>query len=147
MCTLSCGARLYIRYVCFRRLLIEDYLMILAMAIIFTITVITQLYIGDVYYIMAVGNGEEMPGPTFPDDMKRGLLGTMLHSVLTLIALWIVKFNFLLFFRRLGRDIPKYHIFWWIVTVTTAACGVVAVGIVNPLFSDNHPLESPNQSS
>jgi len=104
----------------------EDYLMLTLLVLFVGITINAQLHIDDVYLVMDVTNGVVVPPPTFlNEDLPRALRAIFANNTLSSIAVFGVKFNFLLFFRRLGADITEYKIFWWIVVlVTTGVFGL-----------------------
>ncbi|KAK2599843.1 hypothetical protein N8I77_011565 [Diaporthe amygdali] len=84
VCTIAFIARAYIRYVCFHRLLAEDYLMLLALAMHNSQAVLAQIYANQKAFV-AVG----------------------ICINLSMIGILIVKINFLLFFRRIGANIGE----------------------------------------
>lgn len=55
--------------------------------------------------------------------------------VFFLVALYVVKANFMFFFRRLGsRGMPRFNIIWWISFAVVMACGVVSLCLGVPTF-------------
>lgn len=121
--------RAYIRWAVFRKLLVDDWLMLFALILMCATSVLGQLWLKHVYTLVAVGNGA-MPGPTFLDDAHTGLLAFGSASLLWYIGIWVVKFNFLIFFYRLGHQVTPYLIFWWIVLVITLGCGATGIGLM-----------------
>lgn len=52
-----------------------------------------------------------------------------------MIALYVVKANFMFFFRRLGsRAMPRFQLVWWIAFAVVIACGIVSVCLGVPTF-------------
>ena len=49
--------------------------------------------------------------------------------ILSMTALWLVKFSFLLFFRKLGNHVRRQKILWWAVLGFTSASYVVCIGL------------------
>ena len=49
--------------------------------------------------------------------------------ILSLTALWLVKFSFLLFFRKLGNHVRRQKILWWAVLGFTSASYVVCISL------------------
>ncbi|KAK3335205.1 hypothetical protein B0T19DRAFT_436090 [Cercophora scortea] len=136
LCVIAYSARIYVRLVAFGRLLIDDWLMFVALVLLLATAIIGQLVLKYIYTLMEVGNGEYLPGPTFLDDTATGLHAFGAASLLWYIGIWIIKLNFLIFFYRLGSKIREYLIFWWIVLVITIGCGALSIGIMqfNCLF-------------
>lgn len=74
----------------------------------------------------------ELP-PDFLDQAARYQKLAYIYIALIWIAIFAVKFSFLLFFKNLVRCIRSMTIYWWITTVGT---GIVwAFGIAQPFIS------------
>ncbi|KAF2443117.1 hypothetical protein P171DRAFT_345637, partial [Karstenula rhodostoma CBS 690.94] len=99
-------------------------------AVLIAISVVLQFYLGDLYALLHVQNMLAAPGPDFINQMTRGLKGDAIAIVLSIIGLWVIKLNFLLFFYRIGYQIKSYLITWWVALVVVMACGVVNLGMV-----------------
>ncbi|KAI0188148.1 hypothetical protein EV127DRAFT_513172 [Xylaria flabelliformis] len=130
LCLISVSVRTYTRFICFHRLLIDDYLMLLALVLLAGTAATGQLVLGDVYTLIRVGRGEEAPGPNFLEETKRGILGFAVQSIFCYAGLWLIKLSFLVFFYRLGHNVTKYLIFWWIVLFFVIASLATEIGIV-----------------
>ncbi|KAL5372708.1 hypothetical protein DPSP01_013270 [Paraphaeosphaeria sporulosa] len=130
ICIATCILRFWIRFMCFRRLFVEDYLMVGAVAVLIAISAVLQVYLGDLYALLHVQNMLAAPGPDFMNQMARGLKGDAIAIVLSIIGLWMIKLNFLLFFYRIGYQIKAYFITWWVALVVVMACGVINLGMV-----------------
>ncbi|KAK3331311.1 hypothetical protein B0H66DRAFT_546300 [Apodospora peruviana] len=130
LCLVASVVRSYIRYVCFGKLLVEDYLMIGAFLTLVAIVALLLKFLGDVYWMLDVQNGRIMPGPDLFKRMETSLRAVGLISILTVIGIWTIKMNFLLFFYRLGHQIKLYLIFWWVAVALTIACGAAALGMI-----------------
>lgn len=104
--------------------------MVAAMAVLVAIAIVAQVYIGDLYELLHVQNMIKAPGPDFLNQMARGLKGDAIQIVLSIIGLWMIKLNFLLFFYRIGYQIKAYLITWWVALVVVMACGVINIGMV-----------------
>lgn len=132
ICNIAFAVRAYIRYVCFRRLLLEDYLMLVALAMHNAEAVLIQLYVQYAYDIEAVEMGDmsKMGQPDFLINLKKGFVAIGVCVNLTIVGVLIIKLNFLLFFRRL-RD--KSHkiitILWWAVLIFTVAGSAAQIGM------------------
>ncbi|KAF1849696.1 uncharacterized protein K460DRAFT_390372 [Cucurbitaria berberidis CBS 394.84] len=130
LCLISCVGRVYIRYMCFHKLLIDDWAMIFALAMLLSSAILGQVYLKDIYMLMAVSKGAIMPDANFPHEARRGLVGFGIAAIFSYLGIWAIKLNFLLFFKRLGAQITPYIIFWWAVLIFTIACGAVSIGLM-----------------
>lgn len=127
MIAVSC--RIYIRLVTFRHLVFEDSLILVSLACLLVTSILCHLRMADIYNKMEVAWGNVLPAPDFWDRNKEGLDAVLAHLVLTIVALFLVKLNFLLFFRRLGSSLTHYQVIWWTVTIITVACGATTLGL------------------
>lgn len=91
---------------------------------------VVQTHLGDIYEILRVQNGQVIPTPDFMDRMKRGLRAIFLSLFLNIVGLWIIKFNFMLLFYRLGHRIQSYLIIWRTAVVLVIGCGVATIGLI-----------------
>lgn len=103
--------------------------MLLALACHLSVAVLGTLYLGHVYELIAAQHGGAV-GPDFFSDALTGLKAFGTTSVLSLIGIWLIKFNFLLFFYRLGHHIRGYRIFWWVALIFNIGCGAGALGLL-----------------
>ena len=122
-------ARSYIRWVCFGRLLAEDWLVGAALAVFIAMAATNQVYLGHMYNMKDAVEGTWTPGPTFLEDTKYtlraiGALATLVH-----VGLWLIKASFLVLFYRLGNQIPVYLYTWWVLAVFVMACGIASIGL------------------
>ncbi|KAH6658460.1 hypothetical protein BKA67DRAFT_656651 [Truncatella angustata] len=130
LCLAVCILRFLIRLVCFRRLLIEDYLVLGSMAILVSIAAVLQRFLADIYLMMHVQNLQATPGPDFPSRMSAGLRADGAVLILDTVGIWLIKLNFLVFFYRLGHQIQSYLIFWWIAFTLVIGCLAVLLGVI-----------------
>ena len=86
--------------------------MLLALGMLLPIVALGQVYLKDIYMLMAVSKGEIMPDPNFPKEAQRGLRAFGVAMLLSYLGIWAIKLNFLLFFKRLTTQITSYHYFW-----------------------------------
>lgn len=130
VCVTAFALRVYIRYMCFRKLLADDYLMAIALSLLLTMSIVCQVFLRDIYEVVAVSNHSKIPGPDFLEVMARGMRGFGTAMLLANIGIYTIKLNFLLFFKRLGAQIRSYEIFWWSVLLLTVGCLAVALGVM-----------------
>ncbi|KAF2832522.1 hypothetical protein CC86DRAFT_401289 [Ophiobolus disseminans] len=132
ICTVAITARLYIRYVCFRRLILEDYLMLFAWVLHSADAILVQLWVRYQYDLEAVGKGDlSKLTPNFMPNSKKGFAALGASVNLTMVGVLIVKLNFLIFFRRLGRNIHRFNIAWWAILVFTVGTTVAQIAMQN----------------
>ncbi|KAL1845875.1 hypothetical protein Daus18300_014421 [Diaporthe australafricana] len=131
LCVIGFSSRLTIRVVCFGRLFLEDYLMMLSLGLLLATAIIGQLCVGYIYKMVAVGNGTAMPSPDFMSETTTGLRSFGVLMILNYVGIWLVKLNFLLFFRRLGNHVKIYRICWWCVVAYNLAAGATVIGLID----------------
>lgn len=94
--------------------------------------VLIQLFVHYAYDIEAVEKGDTSKyGPDFLSNSKKGFvaIGTCIN--ITIIGVFIVKLNFLLFFRRLTTNTHTliYSITWWAVLLFTVAFAITQIAM------------------
>ncbi|PSR75188.1 hypothetical protein BD289DRAFT_448016 [Coniella lustricola] len=128
------AARLYIRVTVFRRLIAEDYLMLATLCLLVADEALGQRFSSTIYYFMGVSSGTT-PFPATVDALVKFLneAGAMLKAlgsaiIFFIAALFVIKANFMLFFRRLGhRTSNLFMPLWWAAFAVVMACGVVSL--------------------
>ncbi|KAK8127286.1 hypothetical protein PG984_008394 [Apiospora sp. TS-2023a] len=128
LCFVALSIRAGIRFACFRKLFVEDYLMILALGFMLANAVLCQLRMDLVYLVDAVGNGDIAQPPDFDPSLLRAVHAQLVNSIFCALGIWVVKYNFLIFFYRLGSKVRRYRIALWVVVAVTTACLGVALG-------------------
>jgi hypothetical protein len=112
--------RLIARFKSFKRLYWDDALVIFAWILSLLTAVDWQIVSQYMFQFTAFTSGQLWPPPaTLIDDTEKYYKGSMVVLAFFYGCLWSVKFAFLVFFRRLGRDVTFLRIQWWIVTVFT----------------------------
>ncbi|KUI53627.1 Lipase [Cytospora mali] len=128
LCVTAFILRAYIRHVCFQRLLVEDWLMLLTLCLHLVVAILGQLFLGYVYDMAAAENGQLIPGAHFYEDSKKGLRAFGIVCLVSYAGIWVIKINFLVFFYRLGHQFKAYFIGWWIVLILVVGCGAAEIG-------------------
>lgn len=105
--------------------------MMLSLCLLLAVTILGQLSVGYIYNMVAVGNGEAMPSPDFMSETTTGLRSFGVLMVLNYVGIWLIKLNFLLFFRRLGNHVKMYRMLWWFVVVFNLAAGATVIGLID----------------
>ncbi|KAK4458328.1 hypothetical protein QBC42DRAFT_276964 [Cladorrhinum samala] len=127
----SYGLRAYIRIRLFRRLLLDDWLMLFALLMLTATAAIQQPTMKLVYELLQVLNEAREPSPTFRRDAKIAARAYGVTYLFYTLGVYAVKLSFLVFFYRLGSRITFYLVLWWGVVLITVGFGAATVGIVN----------------
>lgn len=96
--------------------------MLLALACHLCIAIMGQVSLASMYELTAVEHGAPM-GPDFLTNGQHAINAFGVISVLSVTGIWLIKFNFLLFFYRLGSLLTKYRVWWWVGSVFILCCG------------------------
>ncbi|KAK9425269.1 putative Integral membrane protein [Seiridium unicorne] len=104
--------------------------MLLALALHTGEAILIQLYSRYAYDLEAVEKGDlSKISPEFFPNSKKAFVAIGTSVNLTIVGVLIVKLNFLLFFRRLGTNIPKFIIAWWAILIFTVAGAMAQIGM------------------
>lgn len=106
--------------------------MLVALGCHLALAILGQIFMGDIYYIIAVEHGHagDSIGPDFFVDLLLALKAFGIISIVSIADIWLIKLNFLLFFYRLGRQLRTYRVFWWIVFVFSVGCDAGCFGLL-----------------
>ena len=101
-------------------------------ALIFAIAnaIIWQIYIRNMYYTMIVAAGLELPSADFASISESYFKSTVAVIILFYSCLWSIKISFLLFFRRLGKNVKHQKLLWWPVFGFTIATYFACIGTI-----------------
>lgn len=130
--------RLAVRVKTFRRLLVDDYLVIFSWTILLVSAVLWQLQSGILYEQFGLGSGEVVPGPDFLERYQKFMYYIAPFTILFYTSLWSIKISFLVFFYKLGSTIRTHQIWGWVVAAITFASYVVCVADVQYECSFNN---------
>lgn len=122
--------RVYIRVHYMRRIHSSDYLMLFALLLQIVFAGLGQAYLSDIYYMTHVQNGVAAPEADLLQRMSRALRGDGIMLLISLVGIWVIKMNFLLFFYRLGHHMTTYRVLWSLAVVVVIGCGAAAVGML-----------------
>ena len=124
--------RFYVRLKLFRRLHIEDPLVLAAWLMNLAYAVVWQKNANKLYSVIAVQSGQiSMVPPQFASYLETELHSQFASYLLWLTALWSIKLSFLLFFRNLGNHIRRQMILWYCVLGYTVASYVACLGMAD----------------
>ncbi len=146
-------SRIAVRIKAFRRIYADDAMVLIACLFLMTNTLIWQFSKGALYEVIAVESGQLYPPPSdLPDRAQSYLRRSVAVIAFFYSGLWAIKLSFMLFFRRLGRNVRNQKIMWWtilaIVVATWLAClGTIQYGCLTGSFEHiSSTFLSPVQS-
>ncbi|KAF7715903.1 Uncharacterized protein PECH_005760 [Penicillium ucsense] len=119
--------RLYAQLVAFRRLFIDDVLVVLAWIILLTATSVWQVNGRYLYKFDRVISGLDPVTPSFLSNWHRFMRSLAPLQILFYTALWCVKFSFLAFFYRLSCKVKWLRIWWVMVVVFTFGVYITSI--------------------
>lgn len=125
--------RLFVRISRFRRLFVDDIVVIFAVVTLLVTAILMQITLSSMYMFLDVAHGEltVLPPRDFYDRSERFLHHLTGAQLLVFTCLWSIKISFLLFFRNLGDRVRKQKIIWWGVFVFTVATYFTLIGSYN----------------
>ena len=123
--------RVYVRLSLFPRVFPDDDFVVAAWLCYIALGIIFQKRINATWIVVTTGsNGQEQLSPDYIEQANGFLRLQIVAWVLSFTALWLVKFSFLLFFRKLGNHVRRQRILWWAVIGFTSASYVVCIGLM-----------------
>lgn len=123
--------RIYVRVRSFRKLYVDDALILLAWLMILATSIIWQTLSGAMYRSLFVISGKvHHRPPTFVNDEQNFLHGSAVVIVLFYSSLWAVKLSFLFFFRRLVQGVARQEQLWWAVLAITVGSYFACIGTI-----------------
>ena len=120
------SGRLFLRFRTFRRVGVDDAFLIAAVVIFAASCGITQSVKNLTYEQLDVNTERAPPPRTFAYDMLMYNKLNTAESILQWLAIYSVKFSYLLFFRPLIRRIRYLEIWWWCVLALLVPAGLVS---------------------
>ena len=114
----------------FKKLLVDDYFVLLALVFVLANTIIWQIYARHMYYVVSVAAGLEMPGDGFAQLVESYNKSNAAVMILFYSALWSIKISFLLLFKRLGTNVRGQKRIWWPVLGITLATYFACIGTI-----------------
>lgn len=113
--------------------------MVLALAIIASITGVLHTYLTNIYIILQPPEATGLSLEDYSNAITIAWRADGVAIILSAVGTWTIKINFMLFFFRLGHQIRAYKIFWWVALIVIVACGAVLLGIIpyDCVFNDS----------
>ncbi|KAJ6145437.1 hypothetical protein N7470_009332 [Penicillium chermesinum] len=126
--TASLCFRLYVQVTTFRRLYIDDFLVLLAWAIIFATTIIWEVVSRPLYDHELTSLGKEKLTENFLHRYETFTRFVGPFEILFYSGLWAVKLSFLAFFYRLCLQVKSMRIWWIFVLCFTISVYIISIG-------------------
>ena len=137
----------------------DDALVILAYIMLLASAGLWQMSLEYIYTLSSVGAGEgQPPRPKLCTATQQRVRGMLATGLLYCISVWSIKLAFLLFFRRVGRDVRGQAVLWWSVLGFNVVSFVAWLGIAawqitilttatarGELSDSNHRAETSHQ--
>lgn len=123
--------RLHVKLHSFRRLYFNDWLIIVAQAMLLASTILWQVEASILYKQHLVQSGELSFTPGFIDRDTALLRSVVPFTILYYSCVWTVKASLVLFFRRLGSKVPGHKIWWSSIFIITVLAWVACVVDIN----------------
>lgn len=120
--------RIYVQTTSFRRLFIDDFLVILAWIIILAAAVIWTVEGKVLYELYAISSGEQLFNPSFLPRYNTFMRFLAPFEILFYSALWSIKFSFMALFFRLSAQIKFLRAWWFVVLFATVSVYIASVG-------------------
>lgn len=120
--------RIFVRIRVFRRLWVDDGLVILAWLLLLISAVLWQTQVDALYTQFQLVSQSVLPTPEIYRKQKVYFRSLAAMIVAFYTCLFAVKLSFLFFFRRLGARVQGQRTWWWIVLVFNTAAWITLIG-------------------
>ena len=122
--------RFWARIKGFKRLYWDDFFVFVAVILHIVTGIVWQTFMAhDMYEMMSVVAGLQLPGPNFLAHVHRYGKSSLASLLLFYSTLWAIKFSFLVFFRRLGKHVRRQRLLWWPIFGFTVTSYLIILGI------------------
>ncbi|CAI7606710.1 unnamed protein product [Penicillium crustosum] len=119
--------RVYAQITAFRRLFLDDFLVVLSWIIILTAVVIWQILGKILYELYAISAGTKPFTLEFLPRYYTFMRFNAPFEILFYSALWCVKFSFMALFYRISAKVKSLRIWWFVVLFCTASVFIASV--------------------
>ncbi|KAI0424153.1 hypothetical protein F5Y09DRAFT_325253 [Xylaria sp. FL1042] len=121
LCIVAFGCRAYIRILCHRRFLVDDWFMLASLLLFLGNAILSQFKLDSVYIVANVQSGHLLPNADFPNIVQKNLQALGIFFLVSYLGIWLIKLGFFIFFYRLGNKITRYLVLWWIFLILSIA--------------------------
>ncbi|KAI4155822.1 MAG: hypothetical protein LQ340_000729 [Diploschistes diacapsis] len=123
--------RFYVRLTAFQKLYLDDYMVLTAWILLLVTSAIWQSQLPALYLLYQLAGGTVAPTLDVLAKEQIPMHSQVPTVMFYYIGLWLVKFSFLIFFRRLGANVRGQKIWWWCVFTFTLLTLGSAVGVMS----------------
>lgn len=122
--------RFYARIKRFKKFYWDDFFVFMATVITIASIITWQtLVVHDLYEVINVLTGFQRPKLEFDAHLRRYFDTSLALFVLFNSVLWAIKFSFLIFFRRLGKNVRRQRVLWWPIFTFTVVSYIISVAL------------------
>lgn len=121
--------RIFARLKTSKKLFADDTFVILALILALASAVIWQIFVKYMYEMLAVAYGSQ-PGPNFATDFEHYSKASAAVVIFFYSTLWAIKISFLIFFKRLGKNVGRQKLLWWPIFGFTMATYFASIGVI-----------------
>ena len=123
------GVRLLSRVRSFRKLFVDDFLVIFSWTLLLVSAILWQTQQTAMYNQFKLAAGTLIPTLDVLKGEETFLKSSVALIIFYFTSLWLIKLSFLIFFRRLSSNIYRWHqIWWWCVLGFTVASYATVIG-------------------
>lgn len=123
------GVRIFARLKTFRKIFADDAFVVFALILALTSAILWQIFAKYMFQLLAVAYGTP-PGPNFPTDFEHYGKASAAVVIFFYSTLWAIKISFLIFFKRLGKNVRRQKLLWWPIFGFTMATYFASIGII-----------------
>ncbi|KAF2464461.1 uncharacterized protein BDR25DRAFT_346681 [Lindgomyces ingoldianus] len=126
------GVRIFSRIRSIKRLHGDDYLVIFAWGLSLLSATCWHFISPKMYEVQAIGSGDIWPPPdNVITRTKQYFSGQLIVIAFFHAILYFIKMSFMIFFKKLGKDIPTLTVYWYGVFAFTGAAFLVTLGTMD----------------
>ena len=122
--------RIFARLKVFKRLWVDDGFVIFALILALASAILWQIFANDMFELMAVSSGHKIPTSTFIDNSERYSKASVAVIAFFYSTLWAIKISFLVFFKRLAKNVRRRQLLWWPIFGFAVATYFVCIGTI-----------------
>ncbi len=124
------AVRIFARLKAFKKLYADDIFVLLALTLALATAILWQVFGEAMFELMAVSSGAGLPGPNFVTNSENYSKASVAVIFFFYSTLWSIKVSFLLFFKRLGKNVRRQNLLWWPIFGFTTATYFACIGTI-----------------
>lgn len=122
--------RVFIRIKVFRKLWVDDALVIFAWLLLVLTAILWRTQVEALYTQFKLISQAILPTPEIEHQQTVYFRSLAAMAIAFYTCLFAVKLSFLFFFRRLGAKVPSQCTWWWVVLVINTAAWITLIGSI-----------------